>query len=393
MNKCKEDPLKRLTKNFHDGTEDRLVEVEPLDLSRIDDFDDMLEAMSRTSFGGRRVGEGTNTLFSMVSDKDTFVVMTLSGAMTIAKMGRVVCGMIDRGFVHAIIATGALVTHGFVESSGATHFKYDPSMDDMKLFKLGYNRVYDTLELEKNLDDVERTMNDIFKDFDPGRIILSSRFITEVLGRWLVENTDGPGILKSAYIQSVPVYIPAFTDSEIGLNLALLNRKRRREHKRRFIFDPFLDLEHYTELINLQEKLGIFTIGGGVPRNWGQQVGPYLDLIQDRAESEEERALIRLQKFLYALRICPDAVHWGGLSGCTYSEGVSWGKFVPEEMGGRHTEIFADATTIWPMVIMGVIQRLEKRGIKIEKTFDLRKQTEAVLMKMVFDDMDNILKG
>ena len=58
------------------------------------------------------------------------------------------------------------------------------------------------------------------------------------------------------------------------------------------------------------------------------------------------------------MRICPEPVHWGGLSGCTYSEGVSWGKFVPTEEGGRFAEVFADATTVWPLLIKGVLEEL-----------------------------------
>ena len=60
------------------------------------------------------------------------------------------------------------------------------------------------------------------------------------------------------------------------------------------------------------------------------------------------------------MRICPEPTHWGGLSGCTYSEGVSWGKFVPEAEGGRFAEVYADATTVWPLLIKGVLEEMEK---------------------------------
>jgi deoxyhypusine synthase len=115
-----------------------------------------------------------------------------------------------------------------------------------------------------------------------------------------------------------------------------------------------------------------------VPRNWAQQVGPYLDLIQGRMPEGKAPEHIHGQKFHYAIRICPEPVHLGGLSGCTYSEGVSWGKFVPEVMGGKHTEILEDATVIWPMLIKGVIQRLEKNKVKVKKNFDLKDQAKIV---------------
>ena len=67
-------------------------------------------------------------------------------------------------------------------------------------------------------------------------------------------------------------------------------------------------------------------------------------------------------RFTYGIRVCPEPVHWGGLSGCTYSEGVSWGKFIPEKEGGRFAEVFADATVAWPLLVRGVIERLQKAG-------------------------------
>jgi deoxyhypusine synthase len=65
-------------------------------------------------------------------------------------------------------------------------------------------------------------------------------------------------------------------------------------------------------------------------------------------------------RFQYAVRICPEPTHWGGLSGCTYHEGVSWGKFVSPREGGRFAEVYADATIAWPIVVRGVLERLGK---------------------------------
>ena len=61
--------------------------------------------------------------------------------------------------------------------------------------------------------------------------------------------------------------------------------------------------------------------------------------------------------YKYALRICPEPEHWGGLSGCLYSEGVSWGKFIPESEGGRFAEVYSDATIAWPLIVRAVIER------------------------------------
>jgi deoxyhypusine synthase len=347
-------PDPRNESRYGTGHDDGLEPLAPLDPSQVGSVDELVRAMSRTAFGGRRLGEAADVLEAMVRDADCFRVVTVSGAMTIAKQGLLLTEMIDRGWVQAVVSTGALMTHGFVESAGMLHFKHRPSMDDEHLYARGYNRVYDTIELEKNLDDTERALQRALESV-PEDTVLSSRLINQKLGQHLDETVDGRAILKSAYRKDVPVYVPAFTDSELGLDLAIYKHTQSERSGRSIAFDPFLDLDHFAQLVRQHERMGIFTIGGGVPRNWAQQVGPYLEILRKRIGSPEP-----VRRYRYAVRICPEPEHWGGLSGCSYTEGVSWGKFLPESEGGRHVEVFSDATIAWPLVVRAVMERLDR---------------------------------
>ena len=179
----------------------------------------------------------------------------------------------------------------------------------------------------------------------PDDTVLSSRLVCELLGKYLDKHVDNRAILSSALRAGVPIYVPAFTDSELGLDLSIANHMRMRRGEPGFRFDPFLDLDDFTPHTRQHATTGIFTIGGGVPRNWAQQVGPYLEILRSRLGSDDP-----VRRYRYAVRICPEPEHWGGLSGCSYTEGVSWGKFVPESEGGRHVEVHADATIAWPIV-------------------------------------------
>jgi deoxyhypusine synthase len=339
---------------LHDPVSDSLVPLEPIDLAKIRSVDDLVRALGNTAFTARQVGQGADVLETMARDKGCFVVMTLAGAMTVAKQGLVITDLIDAGVVNAVISTGALMAHGLVEAAGRSHFRYDPRMDDAELYEAGYNRVYDTLEPETNLDFVETIVARILKAWDPNEP-LSSYKLNHGIGKYLSENVKDRGILKSAYEKGVPVFVPAFSDSEIGLDFAVHNRVRRRENKTRLRYDPFEDLEHYADTLLKQQRLGIFTIGGGVPRNWAQQFGPYIDLRHRRGGEE-----LILKRFHYGVRICPEPVNWGGLSGCTYSESVSWGKFVPQEEGGRFAEVLLDATVGLPLIAGAVLERIKK---------------------------------
>ena len=349
------------TREFHDGRQDGLQPLESLDLDKVKSFAGLLRAMSRTAFSGRALGQALDVTLAMVRDPDCKVVLTLSGAMTIAKMGKVIAKMIDAGMVQAIVSTGALMAHGLSEAVGLVHYRHDPRMSDEELFEKGYNRVYDTLEMEANLNYVEEFTAQALDRLGPDSE-LSSELICRALGQVLAENPQGQGALRSAYLKQVPIYVPAFTDSELGLDLATWSMKRAQARGMRDPlelfsslprYNPYLDLNSFARFALSSKRLGIFTIGGGVPRNWAQEIGPYIDIANHRLGLE-----LSPPRYQYAVRICPEPTHWGGLSGCTYSEGVSWGKFVPEAEGGRFAEVYADATTVWPLLIKGVLEEL-----------------------------------
>ncbi len=142
-------------RKLHNPIEDRLIPLEPLDLQKVSSIDGLVRAMAKTAFTGRQLGEAADVLEAMALDEDAFVVMTLAGAMTVAKQGLIITELIDRGIVNAIVSTGALMAHGLVEATGRAHFRANPEVSDEELYEQGYNRVYDTLEPEQNLDDVE----------------------------------------------------------------------------------------------------------------------------------------------------------------------------------------------------------------------------------------------
>jgi deoxyhypusine synthase len=346
---------------YGSGFDDRLEPTVPVDLSRVASISDLVESYGKAAIGARQVGLAADILGEMTRDPECYVVLTVSGAMTVGKMGLVLCDMIEHGMAQTVVCTGALMAHGFVEASGRVHFRHDPSLSDEELFQRGYNRVYDSVELEKNLDDVEPIVARVLDAAEDGTPWYSARVHRE-LGAHLSRQAAGRGILRSAYEHDVPVYVPAFTDSELGLDFAIHSHRRRARGQAALAFDPFLDLDDYTRRVERQQRLGIFTVGGGTPRNWAQQVGPYLDILRKRAGIGP--GMVRFQ---YGVRICPEPAHWGGLSGCTYSEGVSWGKFVPPSEGGRFAEVYADATIAWPLVVKAVLERLaaERRSPRV----------------------------
>lgn len=355
---------KRQKERFTRG--DGLEPLEPIDINKINDFDQLLIAMEKTSFNGRQLGEAAKILVDMFTDPGDLTVLTLSGAMSVAKQGLIVCELLDRKLVDVVVTTGALITHGLTEGLKGTHFKAPP-LDDSALYEQGMCRVYDTVELEMSFEHLQHTvrkyLDRLIPALDGKSPVTGSAQFTRKLGQLLLElHPDQRSLLASAYRADVPVYIPAFTDSELSLDLMLNVLRRNKSFLEKPFeevlappFNTFVDVYDFARRVyNHNGTLSIFTVGGGVPRNWAQQVTPFFDIMY------LEELPVKPKKYSRGVRICPEPDHWGGLSGCSYREGVSWAKFVPESEGGRYAEVKDDATSVLAFLIKGVIQRMEK---------------------------------
>ncbi|MGE5217987.1 MAG: deoxyhypusine synthase family protein [Chloroflexota bacterium] len=302
-------------------------------------------------YGGlaAQVAHGAKALEAMMRDKSCMRFLTISGAMTVGKMDLVICDMIERGFMQAISSTGALMAHGLVSSIGLKHYKYNPKYNDTELARRKLNRVTDTLEPETNLDNVEEVIGRVIDKLE-GKEPLSPTVLNRLIGKHLAENYPNErGILKSAYLHRVPVFVPAFVDSELGNDIYIHNLKRRRRGKRPILMDLERDSKELIKLVTGAKRFGIFSIGGGVPRNNVQNVAPLIEIVNERLGPTFPN-----RKFTYGVRICPDRPHFGHLSGCTYSENESWRK---ADKNGIYAEMLADATQVWPFLVKYLMER------------------------------------
>jgi deoxyhypusine synthase len=98
----------------------------------------------------------------------------------------------------------------------------------------------------------------------------------------------------------------------------------RKRTGRRFMIDPLkeiLDMVAYNAALeDAGWRAGLITLGGGAPRNYGQQAMACAYML-DRTD---------LKRYNYGLRISLDPVHTGGLSGSTISEGKTWKKYAAD---------------------------------------------------------------
>ncbi len=309
-------------------------------------FKKLLNSWSWCGGVGHQAAHGFETFRRMVEDPDCTVIATMSGIMTMAKMGGLIANMIDQNWAQAIVATGALIGHGFVEGVGLKHFKYDPRFDDIQMAEQKLNRITDTVEPEENLDHAEEVLRQaVF-----GKALFSPSQILKEIGYHLQQNfPDQPSILRSAFDKDVLIFIPAFYDSELGNDLMIHNYRQQTSGGSVINVDQEMDNYKLIDMVTNAKKVGIFTLGGGVPRNWTQNVAPLIEIMNARLGIRYPEF-----KYFYGCRICPDPVFMGHLSGCTYKENASWCK--TDIVHGRFSEVPADATIIFPIYMAAMVE-------------------------------------
>lgn len=322
---------------------------------------DLLDLLGTMPGVGMQVRQGAEVVRQMMAKKGIIRFLTLSGAMTIAQMSLVICDMIDRGMVHSVTSTGALMAHGLVPGLGLKHYKYNPADNDEKLAKEGLNRVTDVLEPETNFDHIDEIMSAALATFS-GRETISPSVLHAALGKYLEDHyPDHRAILLSAYRKNVPVFVPAFTDSELGNDVYCTNKLRELTGKKRVVMDMEKDTAKLLDLMTSATSAGIWTFGGGVPRNWTQNVSPLIEIYNNRMKDGGQPDKFPMRKYGFGIRCCPDRPHFGHLSGCTYEEGMSWRKF---HFNMKQSQILADATQVEPFLVKYVMDLQDSGKLK-----------------------------
>ncbi|MEZ6197245.1 MAG: deoxyhypusine synthase family protein [Planctomycetota bacterium] len=328
--------------------------VVPFDPEKNRSADEILTALGRCSFQGRSLSLALDVLENMTRDETCGVILTFAGAMIPAGMGEVVCRLMERGVLQGIVSTGANISHDLVNAAkgGAGHFIGDPNADDDELYEARINRIYDTnlpegnyLAGEQLLDEIWRPVQAAHRESGAsGPMILAPSEVFRITGAGLAAR-GRRSMLSVAAETGTPIFCGATSDSEFCLNLA----KFRYRGWLDLVMDEQKDLFTMGEWIKSHPRRGTLIVGGGVPRNWAQQVFPLLDMI------EEEH----FPGYDCGVRICTDNVVYGGMSGCTMSESKSWGKYGKE---ARFAEVSCDATIALPLLTTALFERLDRTG-------------------------------
>lgn len=306
-------------------------EVKHLDITGMD-FVPLVEAMRDTAFQGRNLSRAADLYHQMLGDEGCAVILCLAGSLVSAGMKKIIVDMINNNMVDAIVSTGAnIVDQDFFEALGFRHYQGSPLLDDGQLQKMAIDRIYDTLIDEDALRICDHTIGDIADSLEPRAY--SSREFIQAMGKFLADkHPQVESIVLSAYKKNIPIFVPAFSDCSAGFGLVMHQVKHPLKH---VSIDSVKDFRELTQLKINSKETGLLMLGGGVPKNFAQDIVVAAELLGEDAPLHK-----------YAIQITVADERDGALSGSTLREACSWGKvsMVFEQM------VFCEATIAFPLI-------------------------------------------
>jgi deoxyhypusine synthase len=337
--------------------------VKPVSLETVRTISELISAFNYTSFQSRRLARCVEIFISMLEDQDRpTIFLGFAGAMVPAGIGGVVVTMVNRRMVDVVVSTGANMYHDLFEALGESHYIGSTDVDDRLLYEMGIDRIFDTFADEEKFREIDKRIEKfaakLALEEDKN---ISSRYFLYKLGEFIenngLEEKKKNSIIWNCWKERVPIFVPALNDSALGLALTQHYVKAADNGSKTIVIDGIKDNYEIFKIKKTSKKTGVIYVGGGVPKNYIQQTA-YLQGIFGIPDSGH----------CYGIQITTDGPEWGGLSGCTFREGISWGKEKPE---GRFVTCYCDATIALPLIVKATLERCRSLESRDKVSFKL----------------------
>jgi deoxyhypusine synthase len=317
----------------------------------------LLAEMGKTAYQGRKLGEAVDVWEAMIQEKELTIIMGFAGSMSTAGQWKIINWLIENRYIDVLVSTGANVSEDIVEAMGYTYWQGQHQVNDQELLEADVNRYYDVYGKETDYREMETLMTDGIMKLKRNYAYTSAELLYE-FGKYLSKK-GVKSIVATAAENKVPVFSPAIADSAYGEAFLMAKNKGHP-----IMLDSVKEFDQFVSIGEKAKDVGVIYIGGGVPKDFTQLIA-----ISVSPKTKDEGVPGRkghLRKGLkeyyyphkYAIQITTDSPQWGGLSGCTLEEAISWGKI---DEGGKRAVVYCDATIALPLIAHALCERVKTR--------------------------------
>ena len=323
--------------------------VDHIDITKYD-VTDLVHELRSTSFTSREIYNACQLYKQMLEEEELIVILTIAGSTQAAGCLKLYRDLVRFNMVDAIVATGAsIIDMDLFEGLGNKHYIGSNKADDNILRENYIDRIYDTFISEDDLKQVDNYIED-FASNHCGAKTYSSREFLNLLG-WHLRT--GNSLVQECYKEDVPIFCPALNDSAAGIGLLMHQTNNPDSH---LVIDSIKDLRELTYLKVEMQNTGLFMVGGGVPKNFAQDIVVAAESIGHRVPMHQ-----------YAIQLTVADVRDGACSSSTLDEASSWGK-----VDNSNTQmVYGEATSTLPIITNYAYNNVNLKSRKRRKLHEL----------------------
>jgi deoxyhypusine synthase len=327
-------------------------DIVPVSIQRGMGISELVDTIGKTSFEARNVHKGAKLLTRMIEEQDV-IWLGISGAGIAGGMGGLVVSLLEAGFVDVICSTGAQIYHDLHFAYGLPVKAISPRCDDELLRQHGDTRIFDIGIREKETLEAQDAIIRRFVRETYGALSkapLASWEFDHFLGNWVAKTAPHPerSFVAAAARLEAPVFWDSLSNHSIAMNLMRTDREGYPVSlsAQKDVFDS-------AAIAFSSRGTGFVELGGGGPKNFIQQTGPTISQILEIPFRGADRGL----------QIGTAIEREGSLSGCTFGEGVTWGKYESAEEE-RLIQIWGEYSVIFPLLAAYALDRCKDQPHK-----------------------------
>ena len=322
--------------------------VEHIDITKYD-VTDLVNELRSTSFTSREIYNACQLYKQMLEEEELTVILTIAGSTQAAGCLKLYRDLVRYNMVDIIVATGAsIIDMDLFEGLGNKHYIGSSKADDNILREEYIDRIYDTFISEDDLKQVDNFIADFANKISD--TTMSSREFLNMLG-WHLRTSNS--LVQECYKEDVPIFCPALNDSAAGIGLLMHQTNNPDSH---LVIDSIKDLRELTYLKVEMQNTGLFMVGGGVPKNFAQDIVVAAESIGHRVPMHQ-----------YAIQLTVADVRDGACSSSTLDEASSWGK-----VDNSNTQmVYGEATSTLPIIANYAYNNVNLENRKRRKLHEL----------------------
>lgn len=274
--------------------------------------------------------------------------VSMAGAMSTGRLGISLAAMIRKGYVSGLSVTGANLEEDVFNLVANRKYLPVPDYrditpeDNKEMLDKKLNRVTDVAIPATSMKEVEDVIIERWKN----AVLTNERkfpheFLCEILLDGAIEKhyqiDKSESWLLAAAEMKIPIVTPGWEDSTLGNVFTALVRKEELDIK---ILKTGIEAMNYLAdwYLKTKEEKGFFQIGGGIAGDFSICVVPFL---------KQDCEIKSAKWWAYFCQISDAVTSYGGYSGATPDEKITWDKLGPKT---PKFVIESDASIVVPLI-------------------------------------------